>query len=415
MILYRLLTSILFPALRLRRLLPGGAVWAERLTAPPARGTSHSGDAPLYWLHGASNGELGAARALITRLADEIPGTGLIITTNSLTARAMVRDWRLPRTEVRLAPFDHRPLVRRFLAATRPRALIMIENELWPNRLTECAAQGLPILVLGGRLSAKSARFWARLPGLSARLMAALRWVAPQDEASRQRFLDLGLPPDRLGPTMVLKAAPTRAAAATALPFDRASTLLAASTHEGEEAVILDAFVRLRTDHPDLRLILAPRHPRRAPETAALIAARGLAFGQRSAGQAPDPATPVYLADTMGEMDLWYQAAGLTFVGGSLVPKGGHTPFEPAARGSVILHGPHLENFGPAYAALAAASAALPVADAATLAAALAPLIGDAGAQTRIATAATAALAPFRDEAAELAFFAALGHLAATT
>ena len=126
---------------------------------------------------------------------------------------------------------------------------------------------------------------------------------------------------------------------------DRASTVLAASTHEGEDEAIVQGFAAARATRPDLRLILAPRHPRRGPRIAALLERAGLAHATRSAGEVPGPDSAVYLADTMGEMALWYRLAGITFVGGSLVDAGGHTPFEPAGAGSAILHGPHVGNF----------------------------------------------------------------------
>lgn len=413
MILYRLLFTCLHALLLTWRASPfrrGGAVpEAERLVPPPRR----EGGAPAIWIHGASNGELTAARPLIAALARRLPEASLLITTNSRTGRALASGWGLARTSVRLAPIDRRRLVRAFLDHLRPSALVMVENELWPDRMLECARRGIPVLVLGGRMSEKSFRFWRRLPGLARPVLGAVRWLAPQDEGSRARFLALGLDPATLGPTLVMKAAPGESGSDRSAdpPADRARTFLAASTHAGEEAAALDAFAALRPAHPGLRLILAPRHPRRRDEIEALIAARGLAFATRSRGQDRDPDLPVYLADTLGEMARWYREAGLCFVGGSLAPRGGHTPFEPATAGSVILHGPSLENFAGPYRALAEAGAALAVADADGLARALAPLIGDAAAQARLAGAARAALAPFRDQSGGEDFFDALADL----
>ena len=196
------------------------------------------------------------------------------------------------------------------------------------------------------------------------------------------------------------------------LPFPRAQTLLAASTHAGEEELLLDAFVSARRHQPDLRLILAPRHPRRRDSIEAALAARGIAFATRSRGQTARADTQAYLADTMGEMPLWYAAAGLCLVGGSLENHGGHTPFEPAACGAAILHGPHVSNFAAAYAALDHAGGARQVDDAAQLASALVALSGDAAAQKALAERATQALAGFAGGDGLAAFYAAL---AATT
>lgn len=403
MVLYRFLMWLAGLSLRLRAAL---APWpgAERLRAPePPEGAG-----PVVWLHGASNGELAAARPVIAALRSALPGLRLVVTANSLSGRDLVQGLALPGTAVRLAPHDDTRTLKRFLDAARPAALIVIENELWPNRLRLAAARGIPVFCLAARISERSAGAWRRIPGLARSVIGAITWLAPQDTASRDRFRALGLPEDRIGPLMVLKSA-AGAIDAAPLPCPRATTLLAASTHAGEEAIVLAAFKRALAARPDLRLILAPRHPRRRAEVEAAIRDAGLAFATRSAGAEPDAALPVYLADTLGEMDRWYAGAGMTFVGGSLVDRGGHTPFEPAAHGSAILTGPHVANAAPAYAALLAAGGAIEVTDAASLAAAILGL-ADSRAQVRQAEAAARALAPFTAGAAVAAFLAALAR-----
>lgn len=401
MVLYRLILRFSRLWLRLRaRLSPGGPA-AERLAAPDCP----EGAGPLIWLHAASNGELAAARPVIAALRAALPGLRLLVTANSLTGRDLAAGWSLPGTRARLAPHDDGATVARFLDTARPLALIVIENELWPNRLSLCASRGIPVFCLSARLSDRSARLWRRFPGLAAQVIGAIRWLAPQDEASRGRFAALGLAPERIGPAMVLKSA-AAASEAVPLPFPRATTLLAASTHEGEEAIALAAFAGARATRADLHLILAPRHVRRRDEVEAAIRAAALPFATRSRGAEPDAAVPVYVADTMGEMGRWYAGAGMTFVGGSLVDRGGHTPFEPAAHGSAILTGPNVANAAPAYAALFAAGGATEVTDATSLAAAILRL-ADPETQRRQAGAATRALAPFTADAAIAAFLAA--------
>ncbi|MEI2807787.1 3-deoxy-D-manno-octulosonic acid transferase [Albidovulum sp.] len=403
MLLYRLILRLAALALSLRAAV---APWpgAGRLAPPdPPEGTG-----PLVWLHAASNGELAAARPVLAALRAALPGLRLLITANSITGRDLARGWNLPRTRARLAPHDDTATLARFLDIARPVALVVIENELWPNRLRLSAARGVPVFCLAARLSGRSARRWRWFPALARQVVTAIRWLAPQDEASRARFAALGLPPERLGPAMVLKSAAAPSGTA-ALPFPRAATLLAASTHEGEEAVVLDAFARARAQRPDLRLILAPRHPRRRDAVEAAIRAAGLAFATRSRGAEPAADIPVYLADTLGEMDRWYAGAGMTFVGGSLVPLGGHTPFEPAAHGSAILTGPHVANAAPAYAALLAEGGALAVTDAESLARAILRL-ADPAVREAQAEAAARALAPFAADAAIAAFLAALSR-----
>lgn len=354
MFFYRLLSLVLVPVLALRlgwRVLRGAEpslAFRERLgggeAAPPGG----------LWLHAASNGELASARPLIDALFDEGPELRLLITTNTVTARQMAlgwaqQDWARGRIIVRAAPLDARWVLRRFLTRLRPATLVVIENELWPNRMQLCAATGLPVFVIGARMSARSAARWRRT-GLGPGLMSAITALSAQDPASEASFLALGLAPEKLLPIVNLKTAVEAPAATETLGWPRHQTVLAASTHEGEEEIVLEAFVAARQRQPDLRLILAPRHPRRAAEIARMITARGLSYATRSKAEAADQ--PVLLADTMGEMANWYASAGICFVGATLVPKGGHTPFEPVAYGCAILHGGSVSNHAAAFEAL---------------------------------------------------------------
>lgn len=388
MLLYRILLSLALPVVLARliwRSLTGAEPWAalaQRLGGgePPELGPG------ALWLHAASNGELASARPLIDALCAARPGLRLLVTTNTLSAQALARGWGLRGLAARLAPLDSRLVLRRFFARHRPAALIVVENELWPNRLALMQAQGLPVFVLGGRISARSAARW-RAFGLGARLMGTLTGLSAQDGASEAAFLAMGLPPERLLARFNLKTAVAPPPPALVLTGPRASVVLAASTHAGEEEIVLEAFALARASRPDLRLILAPRHPRRGAEIAAMIAARGLPFSTRSAGEPADRA--VYLADTMGEMANWYASAGMCFIGGTLVAKGGHTPYEPAAFGAALLHGPSVENHAEAFGALAAAGASLCVQDAQGLAEAFTL---DAAAQAALAGRAQAVL-----------------------
>lgn len=394
-ILYRLILSLAFPVLLARfilRGLSGREPWQGLAQRLGRIAVDLPGTGPVIWLHGASNGEVTSARRVIGEILARHPSARLVVTVNTDTARSLATGWACPRVTVALAPLDHRLVVRRFLRRLRPAALVIIENELWPNRLTLCAGSGIPVLVLGARMSAGSARAWARVPGLARKVIATLTWVSAQDAASRDRFVALGLPGDRLGPVMTLKSAPDATAPSKADAVPRAATLLAASTHDGEEALVLAGFAMARRARPDLRLILAPRHPRRRDVIEKAILAQGFARATRSRGDERGDSV-VYLADTMGDMPQWYGAAGMTFVGGSLTDRGGHTPFEPAAFGSALLTGPHVANFAPAYAALKAGDAVVTVRGADDLGAALLAL-ADPARQTAMAARATAALAP---------------------
>lgn len=405
--LYRTIMRALMPVLlgqallqRLRGRLEAGAL-AERL------GARGAGPVDL-WLHGASNGELTSARWVVERMLALRPDLRIVVTCNSGTARRMVAGWALPRVAVRLAPFDTPSAVARFRKAWSPRALICLENELWPERITQMAGVG-PVIFLGARMSEGSARNWGRVaPGLMAAMLGQVTLLSAQDAGSEARFRALGLPARALGPRLMLKA---RAGATTGvdLPFApvaaRARTVLAASTHPGEEGPILRAFAKAKAAGAVDLLILAPRHPRRGAEIAALIAAEGLTMARRSEGQAPGAETAVYLADTLGEMPLWYAMAGITVIGGTFGDAGGHTPYEPGQQGSCILHGPNVANFAEVFAALDAAGAAVRVTEE-SLATVLTTLLEDR--QAELAAAATRVLQPQDEGALISALMAAL-------
>lgn len=378
MLIYRILMAIAAPFLigltlvqRLRGRVRPGAVW-QRLgwVDRPATGSR-------FWLHGASNGELTSAFGVIQRLILARPGVQVLITANTGTAVAMVRGWHLPGVHAALSPLDSLGAAGRVLRRWRPAALIVVENELWPARLDAARRAGVPVALIGARMSERSAAGWARIaPGLMRRGLGGLAFVSAQDGGSAARLQALGLPSGLLVPTVMLKAQVVAAVAQPAPPpVPRERVLLAASTHAGEEAMILAAFAAARAQF-DL-LILAPRHPRRSSEVAGLITAAGLQFGRRSGGAMPSADAPVFLADTMGEMALWYGMAGATVIGGSFVPLGGHSPYEPCAHGSAILHGPHMQNFTDAADALARGAGALAVTGSG-LGAALAGLNGTA-------------------------------------
>ena len=351
----------------------------ERLGRGEAPKSDTSSDTVTLWLHGASNGELTSARWLIEAMLKRAPDLAMIVTCNTETARRMVEGWDLPRVTAAIAPLDYRFALRRFLARHRPAALATLEGEFWPNRIVMAAEAGLPVLVLGARMSERSARRYGFAAAITGPVMRRIAFLSAQDAASEARFRSLGVPLAHIGPVLNLKAQGPGAhngQSLQAIPetlraaFHPGATLLAASTHPGEEAVVLKAFALAREAGSVTRLILAPRHPRRRLEIEALIRAADLAFATRSLGQEPG-AAHVYLADTMGEMELWYRLAGVTLVGGSLVPNGGHTPYEPARYGSALLHGPHVSNFTDIYRALDREGGARQVTDAPTLAAAL--------------------------------------------
>ena len=400
MLFYRLVATIAAPVIGvilLLRIARGDETWrdlAERFGVGPG----HFG---AIWMHGASNGELTSAKHLARALRAGFPRRCLVITCNTISGRDMVRGWWIEGVEARLAPLDLRWVLARFRARWRPVAEIALENELWPNRFVSARA---PLVIIAARMSGRSAGRWAWAKLLTRRIFRVVARLYPQDPASGARFLKLGLPQDRLGPVVSLKSgishmAPEDADLAPFRPvFDRPNTILAASTHEGEEALVLEAFLAARKTRPALRLILAPRHPRRSAEVQEMIEAAGLPHAVRSDTAKPETDCAIYLADTLGEMPLWYALAGVTIVGGSFGNRGGHTPFEPAQAGSALIHGPDVANFAESYAVLDNEDAAIAVRSVAELTQAL-TAFSDPQRQREMADRAHAALARLDDGA----------------
>lgn len=354
LLIYSLIQIVMVPLMALRAIwlvLRGTETWAdarERLVGPRM-------DGPAIWLHGASLGELQSARPVIAALAPH----GVMVTATRKPAVLAVRGWNIAGVQAGLAPLDLGFVTRRLLRHNNLNLLISLENELWPARMIAAHQMQVPVVMLSARMSQKSARLWQRFPQLTHRMLSPVAGVWPQDEGSVQRLAGLGVSADAMHPVVKLKSGYVAQVVPRAHPLPdwmRADTVLAAATHPGEEQVVLEAFTAAHRLNPALKLIIAPRHIDRAPDIARLIKDAGHAAPRRSQNEAPDG--PIYLADTMGEMPLWYSHAGVAFVGGSLVPVGGHTPYEPAAYGCPILHGPHVANFVEDYASLDSAGAA---------------------------------------------------------
>lgn len=360
--IYAATTRIAEAALLLRARLGGSEALRQRLVVGTLPGPA------TIWVHGASVGELNSARPIIAALAERMP---VQITANSETGRDLAAGWGLP---ARLAPLDLPGALDRFLGAVRPRLLLTVESEFWPLRSRLLAQRGIAHAMIGARMSERSATTWSKLPRIIGPMLGRISALSAQDQASEARLLQLGLPSGALLPRLDLKLIDPARIAPPPHDAGRDGTVLAASTHEGEDAPILDAFRALLRDHPGARLILAPRHPDRADAIAELVTARSLPLARRSQGADAAPAGGVLLADTLGEMARWYRAAGTCLIGGSLVERGGHTPWEPAAHRCALLHGPHVENFREGFDHLDAHRAALEI-SADTLAATLSDLL----------------------------------------
>lgn len=305
----------------------------------------------LLWLHAASVGETLSVLPLIEALVAADPALTLLVTTGTVTSATLLaqrlRPEIAPRVLHRFVPLDVPAWAARFLDGWQPDAAVFVESELWPNLLAAAARRGIPLALVNGRMSERSARRWARAPGLVRGVLSRFRLVLGQTEADAARFRRLGAAEAACWGNLKYAADPLPADAAerarlAALIGDR-PVWLAASTHAGEEAIVVAAHRRLTERHPGLLTVIVPRHPERGVEVAALGA--GLAVARRAAGEDPGPATEVYVADTLGELGLFYRLARLCFMGGSLVAHGGQNPLEPARLHCPVLTGPHTWNF----------------------------------------------------------------------
>ena len=332
---------------------------------------------PLVWLHGVSVGESLSLLPLVAELGALRPELALLVTSRTRSSATLLEQ-RLPPGVLRsYAPLDLPGCVDRFLRAWRPDVLVLVESELWPGVTQACHRAGLPVALINARMSDRSLRNWRRFPDAARSLLAPVRLAETGDPVMADRLRELGASPAAVRVTGSLKAA------GRPLPADPAEVervrqvlagrfaWLAASTHEADERVVLAAQQRILRHHPDAVLVVVPRHPERGGALAREAQSRGLPALCRSEGASLPGAGPVYIADTLGELGLWYRGLPVAFIGGSFGGIGGHNPYEPAALGTAILHGPDIANFGGIYRDLDAEGGACPVAGADGLGAAL--------------------------------------------
>jgi 3-deoxy-D-manno-octulosonic-acid transferase len=307
---------------------------------------------PVVWLHAVSVGEVLAASRLVKTLDAALPGTFIAISTTTRTGQALARE-RFGAERVFYCPLDLPWAVRAYLNALRPRLLVLVETEFWPNLLSGCFRRGIPVAVVNARISDHSWPRYRRLRGLWRPFLSRMSRVLAQSETDADRLKAIGCLPERVTVAGNLKfdvRAATEAEATRRLK-SLAGTLrlvVAGSTLEGEEAALLEAWPRLLEADPQLAMVLAPRHPERFAAVAALLAKSGIPWVRRSDWQPESsPLKPgqIVLLDTIGELASVYSLASVAFVGGSLIPAGGHNPLEPAQFGVPIVMGPHCFNF----------------------------------------------------------------------
>jgi 3-deoxy-D-manno-octulosonic-acid transferase len=353
---YRALSSIVVPLapVLIKRRLKQGKEDPARIGERRGISRHIRPHGPLIWIHGASVGEVLAAAALIERL--RALNLQILLTSGTVTSAAIVAK-RFPADVIhQYIPYDSPRYVARFLDHWRPSLALFIESDLWPNLILSSAARRLPLVLINGRMSHRSFPRWRRISGTISALLGRFEVCLAQSRLDAERFAALG--GRNVIATGNLKL-DVPAPPADAAKLERLMSvtrgrpiIVAASTHPGEEETLLEAHRALVRFFPSLLSVIVPRHPDRGEAIARLIAASGLHVALRSREELPIATTDIYVANTMGELGLFYRLAPIVFMGGSLVPRGGQNPIEAIKLGASIVHGPHVFNFTDVYEAL---------------------------------------------------------------
>ncbi|WP_343553433.1 lipid IV(A) 3-deoxy-D-manno-octulosonic acid transferase [Pantoea sp.] len=383
--LYTALLYLIQPLIWLRLWLRGRKApayrkrWAERYGYCSGKVQPHG-----IVLHSVSVGETLAAVPLVRALRHRYPTLPITVTTMTPTGSERAQSAFGKDVHHVYLPYDLPGSINRFLDTVDPRLVIIMETELWPNIIRILHQRKIPLVIANARLSERSAKGYKKLGGFMRDLLQRITLIAAQNDEDGERFLSLGLKRSHLTVTGSLKfdisVTPELAAKAVTLRRQWASrrpVWIATSTHEGEEAIVLDAHRRLLQQFPDLLLILVPRHPERFKDACDLTQKRGFSFTLRSSGEIPSSSTQVVIGDTMGELMMLYGIADIAFVGGSLVERGGHNPLEPAAHAIPVLMGPHIWNFKDICAKLQQAEGLITVTDVVSLQKEVANLLQD--------------------------------------
>jgi len=352
---YRAASRIMGPfvSMALKQRLKQGKEDPERLDERRGVASVPRPDGPLVWIHGASVGESLSILPLVKRLGEEHPDYHFLVTTGTVTSAELMAD-RLPPPAIhQYAPIDHPAFVTSFLDHWQPDACLFVESELWPNLIHLTRARGIPMALVNGRISPKSYASWKNRKDAARELLSAFSVLMAQDSQNHERLSDLHGGKVHMFGNLKMTAAPLPATeeelARLETQLEGHAIWLAASTHPGEEEIVLSAHQRAVSRFDRLLTIIAPRHPNRGAEIAATCEAMGLNAARRSQGQPITEKTEIYIADTLGELGLFYRLCDIAFVGGSIAEIGGHNPLEPALLKCAILYGPHIFNFADTY------------------------------------------------------------------
>jgi 3-deoxy-D-manno-octulosonic-acid transferase len=394
---YRLLTAAatpLAPVLISHRLKHGKELSA-RLNERYGESKIVRPSGPLVWVHGASVGELLSVIPLIKRIHDK--GFGVLCTSGTVTSANLAQQ-RLPNGVIhQFVILDTPRFVERFFDHWRPDLALFVESDLWPNLIVTSAERAIPLILVNGRVSERSFQRWRRVPGTIAALLGRFELCLAQSSTHAERYRELGAPhvlnTGNLKLDVPEPPADPIGLAALRTAIGQRTVIAGASTHAGEESMLIEAHQRLRAAHARLLTIIAPRHPERGASILEIAQAAGLKAALRSRGELPRSETEIYVADTLGELGLIYRLAPIVFVGGSLASHGGQNPIEPIKLGAAILHGPHIWNFAEIYAELDKAHGAERVADSEELVQRVKGWLKNAGERAAAVTAARATVA----------------------
>ncbi len=393
--LYKALTVVGGPliALYLSRRLAKGKEDAERFGERLGQAGLARPEGQLIWLHAASVGESVSLLPLIDRLQDGWPDRNILVTTGTVTSARIMQE-RLPDQALhQYLPVDRPGYVTRFLDHWRPDLVLWAESEFWPNMMSAVAKRNIQLILINGRMSPASFKTWRRIPGMIGELLSGFSLCLGQTEIDAERLRALGADNAKCLGNLKFAAPPLPA---DALELSRLADLfgdrprwLAASTHGGEEDLAGRIHRTLKSRHPRVLTVIVPRHPERGPTIAADLTTQGLSVALRSLGQVVTEQTDIYVADTLGELGLFYRLCPVTLIGKSMIGQGGQNPLEPARLGCAVVIGPHMGNFQEIAAKLTSAGACVSVSDEATLGEAVSRLLGASPERDALAAAAT--------------------------
>lgn len=391
--LYSTLFRLLLPLFALRLLIRSRKAPAYRQRIAERLGFAKPVTGRPLWIHAVSVGEVIAISPLVEKLLENYPDIPVLITTMTPTGAAQVEQrfgpWGAARVSHRYIPWDTPGAVARFFKRHQPRAGLIVETELWPNLLRTAERLGIPLLLANARLSAKSQRGYQRFSALASVALSSLTHICAQHDADAQRFIELGVPGERVsvdGSIKFDRSIPSEAIEQGKVwrqALGNRPVLIAASTHAGEDEIALQAWQQLKQSLSDAVLILVPRHPERFDSVATLAQGYSTAVQRRSSNELPDLRTEIWIGDSLGEMLAYYATADIAFVGGSFSGTGGHNPLEPAALSLPVIMGPSRYNFLSIAAELENEGALFEVQSASELAATASELLSSEGAAAK--------------------------------